>query len=103
MIQTFDFEKPIHVLEEKIKKTRESSGKEISKANEKELLQMEEELEALKKSIYGSLTAWQKIQIARHPERPSRVRRGDRRASLRWGWGQSLARPAPGVRLPACR
>ena len=69
-MQTFDFEKPILALEEKIKKLGETSGRELTKEQEKELLRMNEELEVLKKNIYSSLSAWQKIQISRHPDRP---------------------------------
>lgn len=69
-MQTFDFEKPIHVLEERIRKFRELIGIESSIADNSELQRMTDELDALKKNIYGSLNAWQKIQISRHPSRP---------------------------------
>ena len=64
-----DFEKPIAELENKIEELKNFGDKknvnlapEIRKLNEK--------LEHMKKDIYGSLTEWQKVLIARHPARP---------------------------------
>ena len=31
---------------------------------------MEEKITTLKKEIYSNLTPWQKVQVARHPDRP---------------------------------
>lgn len=66
-MQIFDFEKPIVELENKIEEIRMLSGDiDISK----ELRDFEAKLLELKKNIYQSLTNWQKVQIARHPDRP---------------------------------
>ena len=64
-----DFEKPIAELEKKIQELKNySSGKKVDISSEVKLL--EEKLEDLKKDTYGNLTAWQRVQIARHPKRP---------------------------------
>jgi len=64
-----DFEKPIIELEKKIQELENfTSYKKIDLSSE--VKRLEEKLERLKKDIYGNLTPWQKVQIARHPKRP---------------------------------
>ncbi len=64
-----NFEKPIIELENKIQELRNFvSDKKIDLSSE--VKRLEEKLERLKKDIYGNLTAWQRVQIARHPMRP---------------------------------
>jgi len=64
-----DFEKPILELEKKIQELRNfGSDKKIDLTSE--IKKLEEKLERLKKDTYVNLTAWQKVQIARHPKRP---------------------------------
>jgi len=64
-----DFEKPILELEKKIQELKSFiSDKKIDLSFE--LRRLEEKLEHLKKQTYGNLTAWQRVQIARHPQRP---------------------------------
>lgn len=63
-----EFERPIVELEETIKELKKfSSERHIELSSEIEKL--EAKLENLKKEIYGNLNAWQRIQIARHPQR----------------------------------
>jgi len=63
-----DFEKPIVELEERIKELNSfSTEREIDLSEEVETLNRK--LEALKRQVYGNLTAWQHVQIARHPAR----------------------------------
>jgi len=63
------FEKPIIELEKKIEELKLfASEKKIDLSSE--LKKMEEKLEGLKRRTYGNLTPWQKVQIARHPQRP---------------------------------
>ncbi len=64
---TFDFEKPIFDLEQKIAEMREL-GQQIDIS--KEISDLEGKIEDLKKDIYKNLNRWQKVQIARHPDRP---------------------------------
>ena len=64
-----DFEKPVAELEGKIKELRhlsESGDVNISE----EVGRLEEKVEQVLQQIYGKLTPWQKMQVARHPERP---------------------------------
>src|SRR3989339_1772423 len=62
-----DFEKPIIELEKKIDEMRKYEGRlNISE----EIKTLEEKVLELKKDIYNDLTRWQRVQLARHPERP---------------------------------
>ncbi|MBI5150560.1 MAG: acetyl-CoA carboxylase carboxyltransferase subunit alpha [Candidatus Omnitrophica bacterium] len=64
-----EFEKPIFELESKIKELQIfSANKNI--ALEPELKKLTQKLEKMKSDIYNNLTPWQRVQIARHPERP---------------------------------
>lgn len=66
----FDFEKPILEHERKIAEVSNfSSEKGIDLSLE--MATLEKELLQIKKDIYSSLEPWQKVQIARHPERPN--------------------------------
>ena len=62
-----DFEKPIIDLENKIEEMRKhETALDISS----EIKTLEEKVLQLKQSIYSNLTRWQRVQLARHPERP---------------------------------
>lgn len=64
-----DFEKPITELEKKIQELKSFTlDKKIDFSSE--VKRLEDKLEHLKKDTYGNLTAWQRVQIARHPQRP---------------------------------
>ena len=64
-----DFEKPIVELEKKIQELKNFiSEKKIDLSSE--VRRLEDKLEHLKKDTYSSLTAWQRVQLARHPQRP---------------------------------
>ncbi len=64
-----DFEKPIIELERKIQELKSfTSSKKIDLGSE--IKNLEEKLSKLRKDIYGNLSAWQRVQIARHPKRP---------------------------------
>src|SRR5258708_37786897 len=64
-----DFEKPIAELEDKL-----ADLKKHSRANDinfdHEVRRMEGKIEETKRAIYENLTAWQRVQIARHTARP---------------------------------
>jgi acetyl-CoA carboxylase carboxyl transferase subunit alpha len=62
-----DFEKPIFELEEKLEEMKESSG---SLDIEKDILRLESKVSQLKEELYKGLTRWQRVQLARHPDRP---------------------------------
>ena len=62
-----DFEKPIVELERRIEEMRRySESLDISE----EIKILEEKVNQLRKAIYSGLTRWQKVQLARHPDRP---------------------------------
>jgi acetyl-CoA carboxylase carboxyl transferase subunit alpha len=64
-----DFEKPIVELEKKIQELRSFiSEKKIDLSSE--VKKLEEKLEHLRKDTYANLTPWQKVQLARHQQRP---------------------------------
>lgn len=70
MATILDFEKPIMEIEKKIEELKQmstESGIDYSKQIESFM----EMAEAHKKELYDSLTPAQKLQIARHPERPN--------------------------------
>jgi acetyl-CoA carboxylase carboxyl transferase subunit alpha len=64
-----DFERPVVELEIKLaelKKSPSASKPDIAK----EIAYLESQIEKLKIKIYSKLTPWQKVQVARHPDRP---------------------------------
>ena len=64
-----DFEKPIAELEGKIEELRHlSDGGGLNIAEE--VLRLQDKVERLLKTTYAKLTPWQKVQVARHPDRP---------------------------------
>ena len=67
MPDELEFEKPILELENRIAELR--TAEDPLEARD-EIAKLEERLARLQQRIYGSLTAWQRTQIARHPKRP---------------------------------
>jgi len=65
-----DFEKPIAELEEKLDEMRSFMAENPSVDLSAEIQALETRVAALRESIYLNLTRWQRVQIARHPERP---------------------------------
>ena len=64
-----DFEKPIVELEKKVQELKSfMTEKKIDLSAE--IKKLEDKLESVKKETYVNLTAWQKVQLARHPLRP---------------------------------
>ena len=66
---TLEFEKPIRELEDQIAAIRASSEGAGMDAG-KELTSLEAKLDKTRREIYGNLTPWQRVQLARHPRRP---------------------------------
>jgi len=64
-----DFEKPIAELESKIDELRKMSEAEDLNIAE-EVAKLTEKADRQLRATYAKLTAWQKTQVARHPERP---------------------------------
>jgi acetyl-CoA carboxylase carboxyl transferase subunit alpha len=65
-----DFEKPIVELERKIAEMRALAASPGMKSLQVEIDRMEKKAAHMRQEVYRSLTAWQKVQIARHPRRP---------------------------------
>jgi acetyl-CoA carboxylase carboxyl transferase subunit alpha len=64
-----DFEKPLAELEGKIDELRHlSNGNDINIADE--VTRLEAKVDRLLRQTYAKLTPWQKVQLARHPDRP---------------------------------
>ena len=63
----YDFERPIAELAHRLQAVRKST----TGGNDAAAIRtLEAQLEQLKRKIYGTLTAWQRVQLARHPLRP---------------------------------
>lgn len=70
MNQILDFEKPVYNLRNKINElSKISSESEIDL--EEEIATLERRLARLEKDIYTNLRPWNRVQIARHQERPT--------------------------------
>ena len=66
MIKYFDFEKPIEEIDLKINKLESKEGQK----NYNKIEDYKKEKNKIIKKIYNNLNAWQKVQVARHPNRP---------------------------------
>jgi len=67
--QFLDFERPVIELERKIKDMKDfAKDKNVEIAQEVEAL--EKTLKKLQKDVYSNLSPWQRVQLARHPQRP---------------------------------
>ncbi|HCJ12077.1 MAG: acetyl-CoA carboxylase carboxyltransferase subunit alpha [Verrucomicrobia bacterium GWF2_51_19] len=66
---SLDFERPLAELTEQLGKLREMAAD--SKVDfSTEIAAIEKKIEDTQKKIYSDLTAWQKVQLSRHPMRP---------------------------------
>ena len=63
-----EFERPVAELEAKIEELRHLSSGALNIADE--VGRLESTAERLLRQTYARLTAWQKVQVARHPQRP---------------------------------
>jgi len=67
-MQYLDFEQPIEELEKKIQELHDISiDDEVLKP---EIDRLKKKADQLRESIFQNLTRWQRVQLARHPERP---------------------------------
>jgi acetyl-CoA carboxylase carboxyl transferase subunit alpha len=68
-MQFLDFEKPLEDLYTQIAKLKELSVKnKVDVSNS--IRELETAIQKTRAQIYGNLTAWQQVQLSRHPERP---------------------------------
>lgn len=67
-MQYLDFEQPIADLEQKIQELQDLSvGDGVLQP---EIERLKKKADQLRESIFDNLTRWQRVQLARHPERP---------------------------------
>ncbi len=64
-----EFEKPLLELEERLQEMKQIQL-ETNRDLSEQIEELEKRIEKLRESIYRNLTRWQRVQIARHPERP---------------------------------
>ena len=67
--QPLDFEKPIVELQRRLQEIRDHTGEHALDFNN-EVDAIEAKIALTRREIYDNLTAWQRVQIARHVERP---------------------------------
>ncbi len=74
-IQTFEFEKPLVEIEEQIEEVEAQI--EDEETPEEEKVELKKKVTSLKrertktaKEIYGNLSAWERVQVSRHMDRP---------------------------------
>jgi acetyl-CoA carboxylase carboxyl transferase subunit alpha len=65
-----EFEKPVETLEAKILSLKAAHDDHPTIDVNKELISLQEKLEAMQHQIFDNLTAWQISQVSRHPQRP---------------------------------
>ena len=68
-MEYLEFELPVKEMHEQLEKCK-LIGSESNVDVSETCLQIEKKLEKVKKQIYGNLTAWQRVQLSRHPSRP---------------------------------
>ncbi|MGI2257076.1 acetyl-CoA carboxylase carboxyltransferase subunit alpha [Candidatus Cardinium hertigii] len=65
-----DFEKPIVKLEEKLVKMQEAAKAQNAPALMASIAKLANDIKALQTKTFQTLTRWQRVQLARHPDRP---------------------------------
>ena len=68
-MEYLEFELPIKELQDQLDKCK-LIGKESKIDVTETCSQIEQKLKMAKKDIYGNLSAWQRVQLSRHPSRP---------------------------------
>lgn len=64
-----DFEKPLEELQEQLSKAKQIQDK--GKVNVDTVIKdLESKIEKTRKELFSNLSAWQRVQLSRHPERP---------------------------------
>ena len=66
---TLEFEKPLRELEKQLI-TLNQVSQESKVDVTSEIVAIDAKIEKIKKDIYSNLTAWQRVQLSRHPKRP---------------------------------
>jgi len=63
-----EFEKPVYDLGEKLKSLKEKHGQPKDLSGK--IRTLEVQFDKMKQKVYGKLKPWQRVQLARHPQRP---------------------------------
>ena len=66
-VYRYEFERPIAELEHRLQEAQKSAERD---PRPEAVRTLEAQLEQLKRKIYANLTPWQRVQLARHPQRP---------------------------------
>ncbi len=67
MSETLDFEEPIAPL---LKQLDELQALPRTDSAQREIDTLQKKIDAIRAEVYASLTPWQRVQVARHPNRP---------------------------------
>src|SRR5947208_10299933 len=67
MPETLDFEEPIALLQKEIETL---AALPSTLARDREIESLRRRIESVRAELYRSLTPWQRVQVARHPNRP---------------------------------
>ena len=71
MKHQLEFEKPIAELQRKLEElTKHREAHALGVDFDAEIASIEEKIAETRKQIFSNLTAWQRVQLARHPKRP---------------------------------
>ncbi|TFB25029.1 acetyl-CoA carboxylase carboxyl transferase subunit alpha [Filobacillus milosensis] len=70
MKHVLPFEKPVVELKEKIAELRKFTNESDIDLSD-EINKLESRLESLETEVYGNMSPWDRVQMARHPERPT--------------------------------
>lgn len=66
-VETLDFEAPLLALQKEIEAL---TGYPADTSKEREIARLQQKLDQMRRDIYSKLSPWQKVQVARHPQRP---------------------------------
>ncbi|NQD68514.1 acetyl-CoA carboxylase carboxyl transferase subunit alpha, partial [Bacillus haikouensis] len=70
MVNEMEFEKPVVELKKKIAELKEfTQNSEVDLS--KEIEKLEARLQKLQNDIYENMKPWERVQVARHPNRPT--------------------------------
>jgi acetyl-CoA carboxylase carboxyl transferase subunit alpha len=64
-----EFEKPLEELSKRLDHLKSIEPKDPAK-NQKEISELEIQINQKRKELYSNLSTWERIQVSRHPERP---------------------------------
>src|SRR5690348_4003956 len=66
-IETLEFEEPVATL---LKEIEALQALPHTEARDREIATLERRVESVRRDLYRALTPWQRVLVARHPERP---------------------------------